>query len=230
MSLTGTATPQTTDFELRYPADHDNSEGDCMRQGLAFALGYLRNPRRVGAIAPASKALAQAILNEVMRCAPGTLIEVGAGTGAITRALLPALARADRFMVIERDPGFAQLLRRSFPDLEVLNHCATRLDALDIEKHSPVTVVSSLPLLSMTREEAHGCIDAMVALIEGRPGSRLIQYTYASPHLRPFKDIPVGWRWRRAASIWANLPPATVWTLEQASHPSHPSHPHNGFH
>ncbi len=187
-----------------------------MRQGLAFALGYLRNPRRVGAIA--------------MRCAPGTLIEVGAGTGAITRALLPALARADRFMVIERDPGFAQLLRRSFPDLEVLNHCATRLDALDIEKRSPVTVVSSLPLLSMTREEAHGCIDAMVALIEGRPGSRLIQYTYASPHLRPFKDIPVGWRWRRAASIWANLPPATVWTLEQASHPSHPSHTHNGFH
>jgi phosphatidylethanolamine/phosphatidyl-N-methylethanolamine N-methyltransferase len=214
-------------FELRYPAGHDDSEGDCMRQGLAFALGYLRNPRRVGAIAPASRALAQAILSEVLRSAPGTLIEVGAGTGAITRALLPAQTRVERFMVIERDPGFAQLLRRSFPGLEVLNHCATRLDALDIDNRSPVTVVSSLPLLSMTRDEAHGCIDAMVALIESRPGSRLIQYTYASPHLRPFKDIPVGWRWRRAASIWANLPPATVWTLEQASHPSHS---HNGFH
>lgn len=207
-----------------------------MRQGLAFALGYLRNPRRVGAIAPASKALAQAILNEVMRSTRGTLIEVGAGTGAVTRALLPALAQVERFMVIERDPGFAQLLRRSFPDLEVLNHCATRLDALNIEKRSPVTVVSSLPLMSMTRDEAQGCIDAMVALIESRPGSRLIQYTYASPHLRPFKGIPVGWRWRRASTIWANLPPATVWTLEQAGHPSHPSHSshsshtHNGFH
>ncbi len=199
-----------------------------MRHGLAFALGYLRHPRRVGAIAPASKALAQAILIEVMRSDPRTLIEVGAGTGAITRALLPALARIERFMVIERDPGFAQLLCRNFPDLEVLNHCATRLDALDIEAQCPVTVVSSLPLLSMTREEAHGCIDAMVALIESRPGSRLIQYTYASPHLRPFNDIPIGWRWRRAASIWANLPPATVWTLEQASHPS--SHTLNGFH
>ena len=103
----------------------------------------------------------------------------------------------------------------------------TRLDALDIAARSPVTVVSSLPLLSMTRDEAHACVDAMVALIESRPGSRLIQYTYASPHLRPFKDIPVGWRWRRATTIWANLPPATVWTLEQASHPSHT---HNGFH
>ena len=169
-----------------------------MHQGLAFALGYLRHPRRVGAIAPASKALAQAILNEVMRSAPGTLIEVGAGTGAITRALLPALDRAERFMVIERDAGFARLLSRHFPNLEVLNQCATRLDALDIAARSPVTVVSSLPLLSMTRDEAHACVDAMVALIESRPGSRLIQYTYASPHLRPFKEIPVGWRWRRA--------------------------------
>lgn len=230
MSLSGLAAPQTHAFELRYPAAYDDSEGNCMRQGLAFALGYLRNPRRVGAIAPASKALAQAILHEVLRAEPTVLIEVGAGTGAITRALLPALSRVERFMVIERDPGFAQLLRKNFPDLEVLHHCATRLDALDIEARCPVTVVSSLPLLSMQREEAHGCIDAMVALIENRPGSRLIQYTYASPHLRPFKDIPIGWRWRRAASIWANLPPATVWTLEQASHPSHPSHAHNGFH
>ena len=213
--------------ELRYPVGQCNSEGDRMRQGLAFALGYLRNPRRVGAIAPASKALARAILHEVMRDEPQVLIEVGAGTGAITRALLPAVGRVGRFMVIERDPGFAQLLRRSFPDLEVLNHCATRLDALDIDLHAAVTVVSSLPLLSMTREEAHGCIDAMVALIERHPGSRLIQYTYASPHLRPFRDIPVGWRWRRAASIWANLPPATVWTLEPASHPSLV---HNAFH
>ncbi len=201
-----------------------------MRHGLAFALGYLRHPRRVGAIAPASKALAQAILHEVIRSDPGTLIEVGGGTGAITRALLPALGRVERFMVIERDAGFAQLLRKSFPGLEVLTHCATRLDTLNVDKDSAVTVVSSLPLMSMTKEEAHACIDAMVALIEGRPGSRLIQYTYASPHLRPFKDIPVGWRWRRATTIWANLPPATVWTLEQASHPSHPSHTHNGFH
>lgn len=198
-----------------------------MHHGLAFALGCLRNPRRVGAIAPASKALAKAILHEVMRAEPQTVVEVGAGTGAITRALLPALAKMERFMVIERDPGFAQLLRKNFPNVEVLNHCASHLGALDIEARNPVTVVSSLPLLSMPKEEARGCIGAMVGLIAGRPGSRLIQYTYASPHLRPFNDIPIGWRWRRAASIWANLPPATIWTLEQASHPSHPL---NGFH
>ncbi|MDO8904628.1 class I SAM-dependent methyltransferase [Hydrogenophaga sp.] len=186
-----------------------------MRQRLAFALGYLRNPRHVGAIAPASRALAQAILAEVLRNDAQVLIEVGAGTGAITRALMPALDRLDRFLVIERDPGFARMLSAHFPELEVLNCCASSVDQLPLDASAPVTLVSSLPLLSMPKAEVQKCVSAMLSLMTHRPGSKLIQYTYAAPHLRPFANIPYGWRWRRVVSIWANLPPATVWSLEQ---------------
>ena len=49
--------------------------------GLAFALAWVRDPRRVGAIAPASRALAQAIAREVARVGPELLLEIGAGTG-----------------------------------------------------------------------------------------------------------------------------------------------------
>ncbi|MBQ0919003.1 MAG: hypothetical protein Q7U09_11165 [Hydrogenophaga sp.] len=189
-----------------------------MDHGLAFALGCLRNPRRVGAIAPASRALAQAVCDEALRGAPGVLIEVGAGTGAITRRLATAARALDRFVVYELDPDFAGLLRIAFPEVEVLNHCASRVDRLVIGADTPVTLVSSLPLLSMPAHEARLCIDAMLALVSRQPHSRLVQYTYASPHLRPFDGIPPGWHWRRAASVWANLPPATVWTLEQVPH------------
>ena len=186
-----------------------------MKHGLAFALGCLRDPRRMGAIAPASRALARAIADEVQRDQPAVLIEVGAGTGAITRALAESSITPERFLVIERDADFARLLRRSFPALEVLNHCASSLHTLPIKALSPVTLVSSLPLLSMPRDEAKQCIDAMFSIIARQPGSRLIQYTYAAPLLRPFNHIPPGWHWRRAASVWANLPPATVWSLER---------------
>ncbi|WP_157084846.1 class I SAM-dependent methyltransferase [Hydrogenophaga palleronii] len=187
-----------------------------MRHGLAFALGCLRNPRHIGAIAPASRALARAIASEVSRTETGgVLIEVGAGTGAITRELAASSAALDRFVVIERDPDFARMLRRAFPLAEVLNHCASLVDSIPIDVRQPVTLVSSLPLLSMPREEARRCEHAMLALIGRQPGSRLIQYTYAAPHLRPFHGIPPGWHWRRSASVWANLPPATVWALER---------------
>ncbi len=186
-----------------------------MRHGLAFALGCLRDPRRMGAIAPASRALARAIADEVLRDQPSVLIEVGAGTGAITRALASSAITPERFLVIERDPDFARMLRLSFPALEVLNRCASQVRSLPIAPMAPVTLVSSLPLLSMPRDEANLCIDAMFSLIARQPASRLIQYTYAAPHLRPFNHIPPGWHWRRAASVWANLPPATVWSLER---------------
>jgi len=202
-------------IDFGYAVALDHTRGDRMRQRLAFALGYLRNPRHVGAIAPASRALAQAILDEVLRGDARVLIEVGAGTGAITRALMPALEHIERFVVIERDPGFARLLSTTFPGLEVLNRCASSVDQLPLPESHPVTVVSSLPLLSMPKAEVQKCVAAILLLMAHRPGSRLIQYTYAAPHQRPFANIPYGWRWRRVASVWANLPPATIWSLEQ---------------
>lgn len=186
--------------------------------GLAFALAWVRNPRRVGAIAPASKALAQAMADEVARVGPELLIEIGAGTGAITQALARLGAPPDRFVVIERDPGLVRHLHERFPRAEVLHACATRLDLLPLPPAQSMALVSSLPLMSMPRDEARRCVKAMLALLERTPNARLLQYTYAARHVRPFDQLPPGWRWRRVTTVWANLPPATVWSLEPTAH------------
>lgn len=186
--------------------------------GLAFALAWVRNPRRVGAIAPASRALAQAIAAEVARVGPELLLEVGAGTGAITQALAALGPPPQRFFVIERDPGLARHLRERFPGAEVLHACATRMNELPLPAAESVMLVSSLPLMSMPRDEGRRCVEAMLALLERMPNARLLQYTYAARHVRPFDQLPPGWRWRRVTTVWANLPPATVWSLEPAAH------------
>ena len=192
--------------------------------GLAFALAWVRNPRRVGAIAPASRALAQAVAAEVSRVGPELLLAIGAGTGAITRALADLGPPPDRFFIIERDPGLVRHLHHRFPRAEVLHACATRLDALPLPAASSLMLVSSLPLLSMPRDEARRCVQAMLALLERQPNARLLQYTYAARHVRPFDQLPPGWRWRRVTTVWANLPPATVWSLEPAAHATHGIH------
>ncbi|MGE0349674.1 class I SAM-dependent methyltransferase [Hydrogenophaga sp.] len=186
--------------------------------GLAFALAWVRNPRRMGAIAPASRALAQAIAGEVARVGPELLVEVGAGTGAITQALAEVGPPPDRFFVVERDLGLVRHLRERFSSAEVLHACASRLDQLPLPPAASVMLVSSLPLMSMPREEGRHCVRAMLTLLERMPNARLLQYTYAARHMRPFDQLPTGWRWRRVSTVWANLPPATVWSLEPAAH------------
>jgi phosphatidylethanolamine/phosphatidyl-N-methylethanolamine N-methyltransferase len=185
-----------------------------MKNAVAFALGYLRDPRRVGAIAPASRGLAMAVVAEACRNRAPLIIEAGAGTGAITAQIVSKCAATARIVVYERDTHYARLLRRRYAGLEIRNQCVSMARRLQLDTSLPLTIVSSLPLLSMPQHERQICVDTFLDLLAHHPQSRLVQYTYAHPWQRPFEARGRGLHWRRAASIWANLPPAHVWTLE----------------
>ncbi|MBV9444093.1 MAG: hypothetical protein JO217_15525, partial [Acidobacteriaceae bacterium] len=47
------------------------------------------------------------------------VLEIGAGTGSITRALLRRGLRPERLFVIERDPTLAAFLEQKFPGVQV---------------------------------------------------------------------------------------------------------------
>jgi len=91
------------------------------RNGLRVELGhrwrflsrYLRDPNTVGAIAPSSRALAET-LSEPYRNAdgPASVLEVGAGTGPVTRYLGTIIREGDTLDVCEINHDFADLLER----------------------------------------------------------------------------------------------------------------------
>jgi phosphatidylethanolamine/phosphatidyl-N-methylethanolamine N-methyltransferase len=78
---------------------------------LQFFASYLRKPHSVGAIAPSSGALARALC-EPFRVAerPARVLEIGAGTGAVTRRIGQLLGAADRLDIFEVEPAFADIL------------------------------------------------------------------------------------------------------------------------
>lgn len=90
----------------------------ALDQRLKFLAGYLRDPGAVGAVAPSSRALARALCRPFRRFArPARVLEVGAGTGAITRYLGTLLGRNDELDICEMHPEFADILER-----DVLGH------------------------------------------------------------------------------------------------------------
>src|SRR5918912_3490011 len=68
-----------------------------------FFLRWLKAPHRIGAVAPSSRFLARAMAREVDVRGSGLVVELGGGTGSITRALLDAGLAPDRLIVVERD-------------------------------------------------------------------------------------------------------------------------------
>ncbi|MCO6436078.1 MAG: methyltransferase domain-containing protein [Phycisphaerae bacterium] len=80
---------------------------------IRFLHGYVRQPQTVGALAPSSRPLALA-LSEYVRTAgsPIRILEVGAGTGPITKCLGERLGPEDRLDICEVNPEFMEILRR----------------------------------------------------------------------------------------------------------------------
>ena len=190
------------------------------RAGTAlFLKRWLRNPFSMGAVVPSGRRLAEAMARATlaeMRGRDGHVIELGAGTGEVTKALLAAGIPADRLALVEREPELAPFLSRHFDGPLIVEGDAARLPNILAEQgiDTVSAVVSSLPLLSLPAEVVRGIVHGV---FEALPrGGALVQFTYG-----PAQPVPrsltqelrlVGTRGPR---IWFNVPPAVVWTFRR---------------
>jgi phosphatidylethanolamine/phosphatidyl-N-methylethanolamine N-methyltransferase len=143
----------------------------------------------------------------------GLVIELGGGTGAITRALLQTRLKPDQLIVVERDPYFYRYLKQRFPDVNVLCGDAMHLKSLlngSLDKFPVRAVVSGLPLLSMNAKEQKQLLEHALSLTEGK--GTFIQFSYAltSPLKKSVaKELQLVSQC--VAHVWRNVPPAKVW-------------------
>ena len=75
-----------------------------------FLRRFLGNPKRTGAVAPSGPILAREMARVVDPQAGGLVVELGPGTGPVTRALLARGVRRDQLLLVEYDPYFCKLL------------------------------------------------------------------------------------------------------------------------
>jgi phosphatidylethanolamine/phosphatidyl-N-methylethanolamine N-methyltransferase len=181
---------------------------------VLFLGRWLRAPHRIGAVAPSSRYLARAMAKEVDLRASEIVVELGGGTGSVTRALLDAGIPVDRLVVVESDERLYHALRRRFPRVTILLGDARQLMALlrPLGIRSVSAVVSSLPLFAMPKAMRRQIVDQSFTLL-GEAG-RFIQFTYSLTS--PLARRELGLKGRIAARIWLNVPPAVVWSFSRA--------------
>jgi phospholipid N-methyltransferase len=62
-----------------------------MNEHLLMLGRFVRSPRTVGAVSPSSRALAAEMVRGIDMSGPTTVVELGPGTGVITRAIVEGL-------------------------------------------------------------------------------------------------------------------------------------------
>ncbi len=170
---------------------------------------WLKNPLAIGAVAPSSRDLADAMARLVPAGGDGPVIELGGGTGVVTDALLAAGVSPDRLVVVERDAGLHAYLAHEYPDVAVvLGDAANLADLLrPLGFGAARAVVSSLPILSMNRATRQAIVEQSFALLA--PGAPFIQFTYGL--FSPLSRREFGLVGAVMERVLGNLPPASVW-------------------
>lgn len=191
------------------------------REYRVFLRQWLKNPMHIGAVAPSSRRLADAMARQVPANGAGPVIELGGGTGVITAGLLRAGIAPNRLVVLERDPALHRLLQERYPQLRVvLGDAAALVETMrPLGIHQADAVVSGLPLLSIPRNIQDEIVRGVFGLLA--PGAPFIQFTYG-PY-SPVGRERMGVSGKVAKWVAANLPPASVWVYRRTAVPSHSS-------
>jgi len=184
---------------------------------LEFLAQWVRRPAAVGAILPSGKSLANAMARQIDVSRPGLVLELGGGTGAITKACIEIGVDPKQIVVLEKAPSFCSLIGQRFPDVRVIRGDARNLKRLlkarDLGPFK--AVLSGLPLLSIP-EVQRTSILAQSFDVLAQDGV-FVQFTYGplSPvprvltrSLELVKD--------RSAWVLKNVPPASVWRYSRA--------------
>jgi len=173
---------------------------------LSFFKNIFLNPGTTGAIFPSSKYLARGMANCINTKNAGFVLELGPGTGVITKAILEVGVPDNKLISLELAPHFARQLRQQFPTITVIEGNAMRLSELVKDKQPIYTIISSLPLRSISKENRELIFSEIQKAL--MPGGQFIQFTYSMKKDENY--YPDNFKLLHSFMVWRNIPPARV--------------------
>lgn len=176
-----------------------------------FFRKFVRNPKYVGSMMPSSRFLANRMAKAAKWEDAANIVEIGSGTGAITRVIAERASPASKVILFEKDDEMGELLRSEFPRFAREKN-ALRLVS-DLKKHDIQEVdyiFSGLPFYNfspiMRLQLIRQCKEAL------KPGGKLIAFQYSLQMRKLFAEH---FKIESISVVPLNFPPAFVYVCSK---------------
>ncbi len=190
-----------------------------MNENIEFLQAFLKNPTKVGAIKPSSPELALKMIEGLKPDSDNTVLELGVGTGAITRFLQTIVPDKSSYLGIELDADLITLLRRNFPEMLMVRGNA--VDTWAIHERSGLGrvryIICCLPFVSLPNEVCEKIfVEIDKFMQQGNCTFRTFQYAHgyyfpSAIRLREFMRDRFG-KSIKSPLVVRNVPPAYTLT------------------
>ena len=184
------------------------------RRPLTFLAGFLRHPKEVGSVIPSSRTLIRRILQFGGVEEARTIVELGPGTGVITKPMLRAMPADSRVVGMEINPLYIRTLREDIADPRFTVHEGAVIglpEALGkIGTETADLVISGIPFSTLERAEAIRTLENVRDHLA--PGGRFLAYQFRS-EVKRLAD-PVFGPGETHQGYW-NIPPMRIYVWQR---------------
>ena len=186
---------------------------------IRFLRGMMAQPKTVGAIMPTSQRMANRMASIIDVASGLKVLELGPGTGVITKAILDKGVKPENLVSVEYSTSFFQHLVEKYPGVNFINGDAFAIEET-LKAYQGETfdcVISGIPLLNFPMHVRVKLVEDLLKLIPvGRP---IVQFSYGP--VSPVTARPESFRIENFDFIVRNIPPAQIWHYKKvpADHP-----------
>ncbi|MDX1144939.1 methyltransferase domain-containing protein [Sinorhizobium medicae] len=180
---------------------------------IRFFKGWMSNSRAVGAILPTSWVTARRMASVVDPDSGLPVLELGPGTGVITKAILERGIEPEKLISIEYSTDFYNQLKAQFDGVQFINGDAFDLDRTlgSLKDQQFDSVISAVPLLNFPMHRRVELLEDLLSRIPfGRP---VIQISYGP--MSPVVAVPDSYRIQHFDFVVRNIPPAQLWVYRK---------------
>ena len=181
-----------------------------------FLKEFLFHPLQTNSVCPSSTYLADAMTPAEILSPSKCVVELGPGTGAITKKIMSVIPESCIFFALEINPVFVEIMNEKFPAAAVYSDSAVNIKEY-LKKHQAEycdAVISSLPWTSFDEQLQKQLLGAIHHSLS--PDGKIIAYSYLNGFF-----LPSSRRFRKLLNqhfpnvkkkmVWKNLPPAVVY-------------------
>lgn len=150
------------------------------KHALHFFTTFLTRPHHIGAVFPSSKFLAEAMVADLVFTAHDAVLELGPGTGPLTKSIVKRMSRPDLFLAIDREASFIRILKTQYPDFNFVQGEAQNMVQL-AKTHLPCPVkivVSALPFALFDETLQEAILSQLQILMQPGLTFRTFQYVH----------------------------------------------------
>lgn len=180
---------------------------------IRFFKTWIDRPKAMGAVLPTSSVTARRMASLITPGCDDPVLELGPGTGVITKAILARGVKPEKLFSVEYTKGFIEQLQADFPKVNVIHGNAFQLDDVlpDMGGSRFDTVISAIPMLNFPVEKRVELLNELFDRL--KPGRPIVQISYG-----PVSPIPPDWQTYSVEPFdWMvrNIPPARLWVYRR---------------